>query len=456
VANEDQMGTDKPARAGWATTDITPPLGLPMGGRGTRYTPGAEVLDPLLMQALILEDAAGERVLWLSLDMIGLSWTMSARFRHELAAQTGISFAHIVLNFSHTHSGPMSGFEGYATERPQPPEMAVYEEGLIGKAVLLLHEALRMLAPATLRWHHGSSQIGINRRARDEQGQMGLRPNADGHYNTDLWVLDICAEGVGRCVAFSHGCHPVIVYGYAWDAISADFPGVCRRALKERLGEGVHAQFFQGLAGNVRPRLLANLEMGKFDKGNADSPIKVGRELAGDVLAALAVEGAELELKLAVAATWVMAERDQGFWPLAHWQDLTKSANEMQRELGQYWSRRYTDGLPPVRAVPWEMGLLQLSAEFRIAYFSGEVLGEWLPLLRTWLSDEKLVAWAYCQDGRGYMPTDALLAEGGYEVLNSNHYNKSGPDPFKEGLDARVKRAFLQLYTQLKNEGSRL
>ncbi len=38
-------------KAGWAHIDITPPLGLPMGGRGSRFTPGAEVIDPLLAQA---------------------------------------------------------------------------------------------------------------------------------------------------------------------------------------------------------------------------------------------------------------------------------------------------------------------------------------------------------------------------------------------------------------------
>jgi neutral ceramidase len=443
------------ARAGWATADITPPLGLPMGGRGTRYTPGAAVLDPLLLQALVLEDAQGGRVLCLSLDMIGLSWTMSARLRHELAAQTGISFDRIIVNFSHTHSGPMSGFEGYATERAKPAAMAAYEEGLVGEAVAATHGALAKMAPVTVRWCRGNSQIGINRRARDEAGQMALRPNLQGHYNEDLWVLDICGADGSRCVAFAHGCHPVIVYGYAWDAISADFPGVCRRVLQEELGEEVHAQFFQALAGNVRPRLLANSREGKFEKGSVDSPIIVGRELARDVQAALAAEGTELDLRLAVFSTWVMAERDQAVWPLAHWQKEAREENEMRRELGQYWSKRYADGPPPVRAVPWEMGLLQLSRSHRIAYFSGEVVGEWLPLVRAWLADENLVAWAYCQDGRGYMPTDALLAEGGYEVLQSNHYNKSGPGPFKTGLDEKVQRAFLALARQLSSEGDR-
>ena len=46
---EDSMSRSK---AGWAQVEITPPLGLPMGGRGPDFTPGAKVLDPLLAQAL--------------------------------------------------------------------------------------------------------------------------------------------------------------------------------------------------------------------------------------------------------------------------------------------------------------------------------------------------------------------------------------------------------------------
>ena len=60
-------------KAGWAQIDITPPLGLPMGGRGSRFTPGAEVIDPLLAQALVVADDAGRRLLVISLDMIGMS-----------------------------------------------------------------------------------------------------------------------------------------------------------------------------------------------------------------------------------------------------------------------------------------------------------------------------------------------------------------------------------------------
>jgi len=58
------------AKAGWTQIDSTPPLGLPMGGRGPRFSPGTEVIDRLVAQAVVLEDAKGAPTLWLSIDMI--------------------------------------------------------------------------------------------------------------------------------------------------------------------------------------------------------------------------------------------------------------------------------------------------------------------------------------------------------------------------------------------------
>ena len=91
-------------KAGWAGIDITPPLGLPLGGRGPRFTNGATLLDPLTAHALLLEDAKGSRTLWLSLDLIGVSFATSAQWRYDLAAATGVPYEAIILNFAHTHS----------------------------------------------------------------------------------------------------------------------------------------------------------------------------------------------------------------------------------------------------------------------------------------------------------------------------------------------------------------
>ncbi len=434
-------------RAGWAEVDITPPLGLPMGGRGPRFTPGASVLDPLTAEALVLEDKEGRRTLWISMDLIGLSYGIGSILRYNLAAITGIPPEAVILNSAHVHSGPMTSFDSYATDKPKPKELQTYERERDGKIIRMAHEAVDNLKPVTINLHTGTSDFGINRRNVNGSGVMGMRPNPDGVYNPDLWVLDIAtSSGNDRCVLFCYGCHPVIVYGFAWDGISADYPGSVRRGLREELGGAVHCQFIQGLAGNVRPRILSDLDAVKFRKSTPADLDMAGTQLTRDVIKALDDEGETLKLSIAAATGSFQAERDRERIPPAeHWQSLARDKDELRRNLGRYWAKRLRSGLPPVRAVPWDVGLLRLTRKHLIAWLAGEPVAEWLGHLRSWLGNDRLIAWGYCQHVTDYLPTDELIPEGGYEVIDSNQYGKTGPGPFSEGLNEAARQAFLSL-----------
>ena len=102
------------AKAGWAEVEITPPLGLPMGGRGPRFAPGASVLDPLMAQALFLEDPNGGRTLWVSVDLIGFPSDASAALRYDMSAASGVPYEAIVVSQAHPHSGPMTNFDPFS------------------------------------------------------------------------------------------------------------------------------------------------------------------------------------------------------------------------------------------------------------------------------------------------------------------------------------------------------
>ena len=437
------------AKAGWAQIDSTPPLGLPMGGRGPRFSGGNEVIDPLRVQAVVMEDQKGYRTVWISMDMIGMTWQVTSRLRTELSAMTGIAFEAIVVNFSHTHNGPMSGFEGYATLVEKPIELIAYEEDLLTRTIKMVLEAIDRLQSVTVHVQRGTSEIGINRRGLNPDGSMGMRPNPDGFMNRDLWVLDLKAEG-GRCVLFNYGCHPVTVYGWAWDGISADFPGVCRDKLTEALGANTHAQFIQGCAGNVRPRRLADYEADSFRKSISEDYVLIGHELADDVLSAIEAGDEALDLDLNCVSGFAMAPRNMDVIPsLEHWEELARSEEELQRNLGAYWVDRLRSGIPPVQFLPWAVGLIRLGEGHTIAWLANEVVAEWLPLLRDWLDDPDLIAWGYCQDGRNYMPTDELIPQGGYEVDRANTYTKAGPGPFRIGINAATEKTFRELADRL-------
>ena len=165
------------ARAGWAEIETTPPLGLPMGGRGPRFTPGRAVLDPLIAQATVLEDSGGNRTLWISVDLVGLSPVIAEPLRYDLSALTGIPIEAVILNYSHTHSGPMGGFEGYATPLPKPTELHAYDESLCRNIIHVALAAVENLQPVTVTEYRGASRVGINRRRKGPSGETGMGPD---------------------------------------------------------------------------------------------------------------------------------------------------------------------------------------------------------------------------------------------------------------------------------------
>ena len=446
-------------KAGWAETETTPPLGLPMGGRGPRFSPGASVLDPLMAFATLLEDDAGNRALWISVDVVSMDPTAVFRLRQDLSAIVAVPYESIVINFSHTHSGPMCGYEGYTTLTPKPAALQEYEDEVHVKILKMAVAAQKGLQPVDITLYRGESDIGINRRLRQASGKMGMGPNPEGACNPDLWVLEAVTSTDEKAVIFNYGCHPVLVYGYAWDGISSDWPGVCRGKLRETYGKNTHAQFIQGLAGNVRPGVVGLPEEGKFRKPTPKDPLEAGTRLAGQIVECLKGEGKTIHLSLKAAASRFLAPKDQSKIPdITHWQTLTAenardplrsgsedSEKELARELADYWIDRLEKGIPPAQTAPIEIGLIQLSSDHRIAWIAGEVLAEWMAHVRDWLKDPNLIVWGYCQDGRGYLPTDELLDEGGYEVDRANTFIKTGPGPFGVGLNASAREGFERL-----------
>ena len=94
------------ARAGWAEIEITPPLGIALGGRGGPTTLANKILDPLYAQVLYLKDGKGTGFVLVSFDIVGITHELGDRIRTAVVHETGAEWNLVVLNCSHTHSGP--------------------------------------------------------------------------------------------------------------------------------------------------------------------------------------------------------------------------------------------------------------------------------------------------------------------------------------------------------------
>ncbi len=406
---------------------------------------------PLVGQVLALEDSRGKRLLLVSLDLIGISSALCMAMQVRLGAVAGVSPEAVVINVSHTHSGPMTHFDEFATLLSKPRNLVEYEVWLVDQMALAAGEAVGRLASATVDCYLGRCDIGINRRRFGPDGKVGMGPNPEGVYRPELFLLDLVqSESGARCLAFSVACHPVIEVGWAPTLVSPDFPGEARAALKERFGEALHTQFFQAACGNIRPRILADLGQGVFRRCESGDAEKVGRELAQAVEETLQTPPERLKLELAVAETWAVLPKEM---TVAYTREDLEAFVEQKGARGEaarYWLECHPKAHSFAETVPWPVGIFSLTPNCRIAWFGGEPFAEWQELVRQTLGDERVIIWGYTGKCAGYLPLDENLPEGGYEVSGTGLFRKTGPRPLGPGINAAIAEAFRRLDERLR------
>src|SRR5579884_697681 len=134
-----------PAEAGWAEVEITPPLGIGLGGRGGPETLAKTILDPLFAQVLYMRDANGVGMVVVSFDLVGMPHSLSDRIRTAIVRELGVEFDLVVLNCSHTHSGPYMIRELVAGVGPTPQMEIDYFNSLAEKIISATREARKAL-----------------------------------------------------------------------------------------------------------------------------------------------------------------------------------------------------------------------------------------------------------------------------------------------------------------------
>src|SRR5688572_18339526 len=197
------------ASAGWAEVDITPPLGIALGGRGGPLTAATKVLDPLVGQVLFLKDANGKGLALLCFDLVGLPPDLSDRIRTAMVHELGVEWNLVVLNASHTHSGPYMLRSLIAGVDPAPQIEIDYFKDLEEKIVLAARRARTQMRKVTVEHFESTSQVAINRRGQGKNGRRGILPDPRQPYDERVSVLRFTpVDGSAPALVFSYACHP--------------------------------------------------------------------------------------------------------------------------------------------------------------------------------------------------------------------------------------------------------
>ena len=96
-------------RAGVSVLDITPPIGLELGGLGLRQQPSVGILDALFAKALVVEDD-DVRVAIVSCDLLGFSNQYDDGLRKAIVGSGLVEAENVMIACTHTHAGPATQF----------------------------------------------------------------------------------------------------------------------------------------------------------------------------------------------------------------------------------------------------------------------------------------------------------------------------------------------------------
>jgi hypothetical protein len=225
--------------AGAAVADITPALGVRMGGYGARTGVAQDVHDALHARALVLDDGA-TRLALVVCDLVGVMADLVAEARAIIAADCGIPADCVLISATHTHSGP--GTIGIGTGAHTSHYVAETARRIAGAVAL----ADRRRVPVTLKVATvGVTTISQNRR------------HPDGPIETEALVLLLAPQGNGPAVAtvVNYACHSTVLEADNLH-FSADFPGAMARLLERTVG-GVGI-YLQGAAGDINPAWMTH------------------------------------------------------------------------------------------------------------------------------------------------------------------------------------------------------
>ena len=142
-------------RAGVGRVDITPRDAIWMSGYASRSHPSQGVRQPLWARALVIEAGSGGRVVIVTPDLIGLPAEVAGQVAVRARRQFGLERSRLLLNASHTHSGPVI-WPGLAAMFDLPPgeeaKLRDYAARLVDDLVAVIGKAIADLAPAGISY----------------------------------------------------------------------------------------------------------------------------------------------------------------------------------------------------------------------------------------------------------------------------------------------------------------
>lgn len=387
-------------KIGTGRTVITPNEPTWMAGYSSRTSPSEGKLHDLWAKALLLEDARGNRSLLITMDILGVSKDFSDEVRSLINRKYNLNNSQIILSSSHTHSGPViSRALQYIYPMTEQDWKIVdkYTEQLKEKLVDLVDQAIKNLQPAHIYTQNGIARFQVNRRNNRENS---ITPTTELKGPNDYAVPVIKIESPDKqllAVVFGYACHPTTL---SINMFSGDYAGFAQLELEKRY-PGVTAMFFQGAGADQNP----------LPRRTVPLAIQYGKQLAATVEGVLSEEMPQQESNLITRYSEIDLLLDEPL-PTEELQVIAKGSDYQARWANGIISELKTKG-HLIKSYPFPVGYWQIGQQ-KLFILGGEsVIAYSVKLKQTY--GEQIFVMSYANDVMGYIPSEVILEEGGYE-----------------------------------------
>ncbi len=400
--------------AGAGRADITPEEPIRLAGYASREkpTPATAVVQRLFTKALALKDDAGRVSLLVSADTIGTPAWFNDALARRIERELGVPRARFLFACSHSHSAPVIAGcldDMYDLSPEEKKAVETYTQKFLERAFTAAKDAVANLAPATLSYGEGRAGFAGNRRAFGPRG-VGFGINPNGAVDHAVPVLQVTGkDSAPLALVFGYACH--CTTPGATDEIAGDWAGFAQDHL-ESVYPGVTALAVIGCGADANPNPRGNMTMARGH----------GLELAGAIAAVLRQPMRPVTGHLGAAFESLPLPLD----PAPKKPEIETLLVSEKRPPSQRYYRsllaQLERGEPLLDHVPCPVQVWKFGSVFTLVGIGGEVVVDYSLRLKRARPDDRLWVAGYCNDVFGYLPSQRILVEGGYEADASRIY----------------------------------
>lgn len=233
--------------AGAAKVEITPSIGVPLGGNAARDPKeNTGVLEKVYARAISISNGKSTVTILSPEFLLPLPELVN-----EVLRKTKLQREEIYFSATHTHSGPGSYAQGIIAEQTLGHFSKEYFQQLTDKLTQAILNSRQSMQPASLHYSrlHISPEV-ISNYLHDQLGDKTTTHNS-------LHLLQIkntdSNQGIANLITFS--MHPTIL-GRTNRKVSGDYPSVIMNNLERKLGE--ISVFTIGAPGGIVPAIKSN------------------------------------------------------------------------------------------------------------------------------------------------------------------------------------------------------